>query len=129
MLGLLAIALCVLMLGAAFTLAYCQRELTALAQRARTRLAPPPLGPAGPPIEVTARSLRRLRGLVRHPVPGTPAARRTGTLAAYDDLLSQACRSLGIPDSLAGLPPGTERDAERLRVEHLLGEVGLHIAD
>ena len=52
-------------------------------------------------------------------------ARRRGTVAAYDDLLAQAARALGVPDLLTELPEGTDRDAERLRLEHLLRDAGL----
>ena len=52
-------------------------------------------------------------------------ARRTGTLAAYDDVLLEACRAVDLPDTLTGLPEGTERDAERLRLEFLLDRAGL----
>ena len=51
--------------------------------------------------------------------------RRNATLAAYDDALVQACLALGLPDTLTGLPPGTDREAERLRVESLLEAAGL----
>ena len=52
-------------------------------------------------------------------------ARRTGTLAAYDDVLLEACRAVDLPDTLTGLAEGTERDAERLRLEFLLDRAGL----
>ena len=55
----------------------------------------------------------------------TSMARRTGTLAAYDDVLLEACRAVDLPDTLSGLPEGTERDAERLRLEFLLDRAGL----
>ena len=52
-------------------------------------------------------------------------ARRRGTTAAYEDLLVQAARALGVPDTLSGVPEGTDREAERMRLEHLLREAGL----
>jgi hypothetical protein len=103
-------------------------ELLDGAERLRRRwgvaVAPEPEGPA---IEDVARSLRRLRPQVLMPAPGTPMARRTATLAAYDDVLLEATRALDLPDTLSGLPPGTDRDAERLRVEHLLEQAGLRL--
>jgi hypothetical protein len=54
-------------------------------------------------------------------------ARRTATTAAYDDLLLEAARALDVDDTLTGLRPGADRDAERLRVEHLLREAGLQL--
>ena len=62
------------------------------------------------------------------PAPGLPMARRVALSRAYDDLLVDACHALDVPDSLSGLPPGTERDAERLRVEHELEEAGLRLS-
>ena len=60
------------------------------------------------------------------PGTGTSMARRTGVeLAAYDDVLLEACRAVDLPDALTGLPEGTERDAERLRLEFLLDRAGL----
>ncbi len=76
--------------------------------------------------ELTAR-LRRLRAEPTHPGNATFMARRTGTWQAYDDLLAEACRALGIPDSLTEMPCGTERDTERLVVEHRLMEAGLRL--
>jgi hypothetical protein len=55
-------------------------------------------------------------------------ARRVGISRAYDDLLSYACRALDVPDTLTGLPSGTERDTERLWVEHELEEAGLRLS-
>ncbi|WP_426246134.1 hypothetical protein [Nocardioides sp. LHG3406-4] len=82
----------------------------------------------GPPIDVISTDLRRLRAAVLHPWPGEPRVRRVATTAAYDDALRDACAALGIPDTLSQLPPGTDREAERLRVEWLLHEHGLDVA-
>jgi hypothetical protein len=54
-------------------------------------------------------------------------ARRRGTAAAYEDLLVQAAHALGVPDTLSDLREGTDREAERLRLEHVLREAGLVI--
>ena len=125
MAGPVALVLCTLMLGAALCLALCQAELGRLLRRVRTRLSPPPPAPATPAIEDLAASLRRVRRELVAPAPGTPMARRRGTVAAYDDLLAQAARALGVPDLLTGLREGTDREAERLRLEHLLRDAGL----
>ena len=90
------------------------------------RISPGPPPPAGPPIERIGRDARRLRAALVV-APGTPMARRLGALKAYDDLLSDACRALGIDDTLTGLPAGTDRDAERLRVESALEAAGLRL--
>ena len=66
-----------------------------------------------------------LRSQVLAPAPGTTMARRRGTTAAYEDLLVQAARALGVEDTLSEVPEGTDREAERLRIEHLLREAGL----
>jgi hypothetical protein len=89
------------------------------------RHLPAPTTPAGPPIEALAADLKRLRAATRSVAPGTSLVRRNATLAAYDDTLVQACLALGLPDTLTGLPPGTDREAERLRVEALLEAAGL----
>ena len=98
------------------------------AGRAVHLLRPPAPKPTGPPIAVLCADLRRLRHETLHPEPGRPALRRVAALAAYDDALGDACAALGLPDSLSTLPPGTDRDAERLRVEWLLHQQGLDVA-
>ena len=125
MAGPVALLLCTLMLGAALGVALCQAELGRMVRRVRNALSPPPPAPSATAIEDLAASLRRVRREVLTPAPGTPMARRRGTVAAYDDLLAQAARALGVPDLLTDLREGTDRDAERLRLEHLLREAGL----
>ena len=122
---MVAVVVCTLMLGIAFGLFLCQRELERIWRRVRARVAPQPEGPTGPAIEDVARALRRLRPEVMTPAPGTTMARRRGTTMAYDDLLGEAARALAVPDALSGLPEGTDRDAERLRLEHQVREAGL----
>ncbi|UUZ57831.1 hypothetical protein [Nocardioides sp. B-3] len=89
------------------------------------RHLPPPTEPAGPPIEQIAADLTRLREATLSSPPGTSHVRRVATLAAYDDALARACPALGLPDTLSELPLGTDREAERLRVEALLEDAGL----
>lgn len=91
------------------------------------RHLPPPTGPTGRPIEALAADLRRLRAATLHTPPGTSYVRRSATVAAYDDVLVQACLALDLPDTLFGLSPGTDREAERLRVEALLEAAGLRL--
>jgi hypothetical protein len=103
------------------------RRLATLLRRLALRVRPPLERPAGPPIERIARDGRRLRAELLAIAPGTPMARRIGVSRAYDDLLAEACRTLEVPDTLSGLPPGIERDAERLHVEHRLDAAGLRL--
>jgi len=92
------------------------------------RISPPPERPTGRPIERIASDVRRVRSEVFQPVPGMPMARRVAISRAYDDLLVDACHALEVPDTLTGLPPGTERDAERLHVEDALTRAGLRLS-
>ena len=115
-------------IAAALALVVYAPEILALADRLRRRVSPvEPPAPTTRAIEDVARSLRRLRREVLAPAPGAPMARRAAALAAYDDLLLEAARALGVADTLSALPPGTDREAERLRVEHLLRAAGLRL--
>lgn len=125
MAGPVALVLCMLVLGAAVALGLWPRETGRALRRVRAHFSPPPPEPSVPAIEDLAAALRRIRPLVLTPAPGTPMARRRGTAAAYDDLLAQAARALRVPDLLTDLREGTDREAERLRLEHLLREAGL----
>ena len=125
MAGPVALVLSTLMLGAAVALGLFQRETGRALRRLRSHVSPPPPEPSVPTIEELAAALRRVRPLLLTPAPGTPMARRRGTAAAYDDLLAQAARALRVPDLLTDLPEGTDREAERLRLEHLPREAGL----
>ena len=126
--GLDALTICTVALGAAAAVVVCctDRVLSVvrwLRPRVLTPDAPP--RPAGPPIEDVARHLRRLRREALAPAPGAPMLRRQAAMAAYEDVLLQAARALGVPDTLSDLRPGTDREAERLRIEHLLRSAGL----
>jgi len=125
--GLLTIALVTAMLGAAVGGALCHREIEQSTRRLANRIWPPPERPAGQPIERIVRDARRLRAELV-PSPGTPMARRIAVTRAYDEVLAEACRALGIPDTLTGLDPGPDRDAERLHVEHELNAAGLRLS-
>ena len=122
--ALVTVALATAMLGAVLY----QHEIVTLARRQLRRLSPAPESPVGPPIERIASDVRRVRAEFRAQTPGMPMARRIGITRAYDDLLADACRSLNVPDTLSDLPPGTERDAERLVVEHELEQAGLRLS-
>ena len=87
-------------------------------------LRPPPLRPDGPPLEVLAATLRRLRPRVQTPQPGVAVARQRGIDAAYDEALVHTARALEVPTSLADLPEGYDRAAERLCLEHALEQAG-----
>ncbi len=124
MAGPVEVVLVALLAGAALAVVWLS-ALERAWRRLRERVSPPPVSPASPAIEDLARSLRRLRSQVVAPAPGTAMARRRGTTAAYEDLLVQAAHALGIEDTLSAVPEGTDREAERLRLEHLLREAGL----
>lgn len=123
----IAIAFVTLMLGVTVGGVLYQHEIAAFFRRFAGRFSTPPEPPAGLPIERIARDARRLRTELLVPAPGTPMARRIAVQRAYDDLLADACEALDVPDTLSDLPPGTERDAERLHVEHELDEAGLRL--
>ncbi len=86
-----------------------------------------PPTPLGRPIERIAADARRLRVQLGQVQPGLPAARLAGWRQAYEDVLIEGCRALGFEDRLSDLPPGTEREAERLRVEFLLEDAGFRL--
>jgi hypothetical protein len=77
------------------------------------------------PVERIAADLRRLAASVRHLPAGCSNTRRQGLLLAYDQTLAAGCRALGLAEVLSELPPGTDRDLERLRVESSLEAAGL----
>ena len=124
---MVGLVICTLMLGTAFALFLCQDEIARAWRRVHDRVDPPPPAPEGPAIEDLAHALRRLRGQVLSPAPGTTMAKRRGATAAYEDLLVQAAHALGVPDTLSELREGTDREAERLRLEHVLREAGLSL--
>ncbi|MFJ1764410.1 hypothetical protein ACIOD2_29100 [Amycolatopsis sp. NPDC088138] len=103
---------------------WCALRLPGVVRRLREKRQP---APQGPPIERVAADLRRVHRLLVDYPSGTPAARRYGTRQAYDELLTQACRQIGVPHRLAELPEGMDREIERLRVEQSLRERGLAV--
>ncbi|MGA9746929.1 MAG: hypothetical protein WBQ50_05690 [Nocardioides sp.] len=79
------------------------------------------------PIELIAVDARRLGRRFHHPPYGVSFARFEGTRWAYDKVLAESCRALGIDHLLEVLEPGPALDAERNRVEFYLGEAGFRI--
>jgi|SRR4051794_37578125 len=94
--------------------------------RRRRRHAEEPLGR---PIQEIASSLRRLGAEFHGNSPGRSWVKSEAVRRAYDQALNEGCRALGIDTDLLAIDPGTERDAERLRVEHLLVGAGLVLPD
>ena len=126
--GFLVLALVTVMLGAAVGGVLYQREIGGFLHRLRDRIWPPPEPPASLTIERIARQARQIRAELMATPPGTPNARRISVVNAYDDILAEACRALDVPDTLTSMPPGIERDAERLHVERVLSEAGLRLS-
>lgn len=88
----------------------------------RPKPVPPP--PRVPLEKITA-DLCRLSTALRDVPPEASRARKRGLLLAYDDVLGKAALALDVPEALAGLPLGMDRDLERLRVETDLRDAGL----
>ena len=89
------------------------------------RLHRPVEQPTGRPIEEIASNIRRLGAAHYGGPPGRSWVKSEAFRRAYDEALAQGCRALEIDSDLLDLDPGTERDAERMRVEHLLAAAGL----
>ena len=81
----------------------------------------------GPPLERIVRDLRRLQPEARRHRQGTANVKYRSVVAAYDDLLTDACRAVEVPTSLNSLPEGLERESERLRIEFELERAGILI--
>jgi hypothetical protein len=77
------------------------------------------------PLEKITADLCRLSTALRDVPPEASRARKRGLLLAYDDVLGKAALALDVPEALAGLPLGMDRDLERLRVETDLRDAGL----
>ena len=104
------------------------RLLVAAVERIRA-LRPSPPQPPGRPIEEIARDAYRLGHTFRYLPPRISFARFEGCRRAYDLVLAEACRALEVDHLLGVLPPSPELDAERQRVEVMLGFAGLSIDD
>ncbi|KRF02777.1 hypothetical protein ASG88_05300 [Nocardioides sp. Soil777] len=121
--GLLVVVAFTAVVGLVVGAAWDAGSLGRYARRPRRR----PPQPTGRPLERVVADLHRIRAEVLAPVPGASKVRRDATLAAYDDVLADACRALGVPDHLTAVPPGTEREAERLHTEWLLEQAGVPV--
>ena len=75
------------------------------------------------PIEDVGADLRRLHASFHR--EGLPFAKYEGCRLAYDRVLAEAADMVEAAHLLDVLPPGTERDHERERIEMLLEDVGL----
>jgi hypothetical protein len=93
----------------------------------RTRRKPE--APLGRPIQEIASSLRRLGAEFHGNSPGRSWVKSEAVRRAYDQALNEGCQALDIDTDLLAIDPGTERDAERMRVEHLLVTAGLVLRD
>jgi len=82
---------------------------------------PPPLVP----LQTITADLCRLSTALRDVPPEASRARKRGLLLAYDDVLGKAALALDVPQALAELPLGMDRDLERIRVESDLRDAGL----
>ena len=85
--------------------------------------------PIGRPIELIASDARRLSNSFRRVPDDVSFARFEGRRRAYDDVLVEACRAVGVEHRLKALPPGPELDRERYRVELVLQHAGLPLDD
>ena len=75
------------------------------------------------PIEQVGADLRRLHAAFHR--GGMRFAKYEGCRQAYDHVLGEAADMAGVPHLLTLLPPGSELDSERERVELLLRHHGL----
>ena len=85
--------------------------------------------PLGRPIELIASDARRLSSSFRRVPEYASFARFEGRRRAYDDVLVEACRAVGVEHRLRVLRPGPELDRERYRVELVLRHAGLPLDD
>ena len=87
----------------------------------------PKPGPPRPlvPLEKITTDLCRLSTAMRDVPPEASRARKRGLLVAYDEVLGKAALALDVPQALAELPLGMDRDLERMRVESDLRDAGL----
>jgi hypothetical protein len=104
------------------------RALGRLVHRVRS-LRPEQPRPVGRPIELIASDARRLSSSFRRVPEDASFARFEGRRRAYDDVLVEACRAMGVDHLLKVLPPGPDLDHERYRVELVLQHAGLLFGD
>lgn len=97
------------------------RAASRLARRLRRRQAD--VVPLRRPIEDIGADLRRLHASFHR--EGLRFAKYEGCRQAYDRVLGEAADMVELPHLMSVLPPGTERDRERERLEMLLEDAGL----
>lgn len=85
------------------------------------------LCPEGRPIQAIVRDLRRLGPKFRDQPRGISFVRYEAHRRAYDDVLVEASRALGVVQLIGVLEPGPELDVERGRVEWALDCAGLEL--
>ncbi len=81
---------------------------------------------SGRPVERLAADLRRLRP--QRVDPRRSRLQREAARLAYEDVLLEAARALGISHALADTPRGLPLELELLRVEQALLDAGLVLA-
>lgn len=110
-------------------------HLSRLVRRAAARRGRPAPRPTGPPLERLVADLRRLDRLRRGPQQAT-RVRRLALLAAYDDVLLDVCRAVGVenPPLRAHVEAGgtqgaldADREFARLRTEAAIETTGVRI--
>lgn len=105
------------------------RQLEGAASRAAyrlSRLRTHGPEPEGPPLELLAVKLRRLRAQLADHATGLSMPKQRGTLAAYDAALVATAHALAVPTCLDELPvSGFDREVERLRLEEALSRAGM----
>ncbi len=79
--------------------------------------------PEGQPLETVVAALRRLRREIRD-VPPTTNVRAQALAAAYDDVLIDVCRIVGVDSPLVGAE-AAERPFARLQTEAALEQAGI----
>jgi hypothetical protein len=99
-------------------------DLPRLIGRLVRRPAPPTLLPVGQSFESLVRDLHRLRREVVGRQP-TTRVRRVALLAAYDDVLHDMCRAVGVDRGPLSQVPERERPFARLQIEAALEEAGV----
>ncbi len=93
----------------------------------RLGLRAPVPEPGCRPVEVIAADVRRLARRFRSPAEGARFAKVEGYRRAYDAVLVEACDVLDVANLVGVLPPGSELDRERSRVEEALDAAGLSV--
>ncbi|WP_181779968.1 hypothetical protein [Pseudonocardia pini] len=97
-----------------------------LPERLVSRRRPP--APQGRPYERLVADLHRLRREVRRNAP-TTHVRRVALLAAYDDVLADVCRAVGVDRPRPCELPERERPFARLQAEAALEAAGVPLEE